>query len=270
MKSFLLLGLFCMASLVSAAAPVLPDLDLTTRGEIVIEPDGSVRAWNLDDDTLSPAVRELLAAQIRGWRFEPVLLDGKAVVAKTRVSIALEARPHDDRYLVRLANVYFGSVERRGDMRAPSYPNNAIHYGLGARVVLALKLDREGNVVAVHPYQTSLSKSGNESQAQRWRRVFERASIKTVSKWKFIPGESIGGVVVESSVIVPIEFVLMQPGERRRSNAWRAFVPGPVTPVPWVTEDSVARLDPDSLGDGQAASLDSRFRLLSDVIGKEL
>jgi hypothetical protein len=270
MKSFLLLGLLCIGSVLYAAPRPLPDLDLTTHGEIVIEPDGSVRAWNIDDDTLSAKVQETLAANIRGWRFEPVLLHGKPVAAKTRTTIELEARPHGDRYLLRVSNVSFGSPERRPGMRAPRYPTNAVRAMVGARVMMAARIDREGNVVAVHPYQTSLSRRGSDSETERWRRQFEKASAKAIMEWKFVPGEIIGGEVLESSVMVPVVFSIVGSGAPMRKNVWRAFVPGPIQPVPWVTEESVARIDPDRLGDGEAGSLDSSFRLLSDVIGKEL
>jgi hypothetical protein len=70
-------------------------------------------------------------------------------------------------------------------------------------------------------------------------------------------------------MMVPVSFQ-MYPGSTASRNDWRAYLPGPISPAPWVTEDSLARVDPNELEDGEAAALESRFRLISDVIGKAL
>ena len=56
-----------------------------------------------------------------------------------------------------------------------------------------------------------------------------------------------------------------KPGE------WTAYLAGPVHPAPWMhaaKNPSAEHLA--ALGDGQALSLDSHFRLKDDVIGKTL
>lgn len=266
----MLLVLSLLASPAWAQKPK-PEFAMSAGGELVIAPDGTVRTWKMDSNRLGEEVQALLQRNVEQWRFEPILMDGKAVTARTRMTVELEALPQGEGYLLKVARVWFGSLQSRGTVKPPSYPNSAVRAGLGARVLLAVKLDAEGNVVAMHPYQTSLSKWGSEKQAQRWRRRFEQASMNAVKDWKYVPGETIGGVTVGSSVIVPIVFQIANPGEgRRTANVWRGYAPGPISPAPWSDQSSVAALDTGDLADGQAAALDSPFRLRSDVLGKTL
>lgn len=69
-------------------------------------------------------------------------------------------------------------------MRPPRYPTEAAMAGLGARVVLVLKLDRAGKAVQQHVEQTSLSaRAANEKVAEDWRRRFEQVSIAAAKHW---------------------------------------------------------------------------------------
>lgn len=269
MKSFLLLVLLGIAGVVQAGKPVAAEFSMSAPGDLEIGPDGTVRSWKMDSHKLGKVVEDLLQKNIAQWRFEPVLVDGRPVIARTRMTVELQAFPRDGGFLLKVDNVYFGSLQSRSDNLPPRYPKDAIRADLGARVMLAVKLDAQGNVVDVHPYQTSLTRAGKQAQEQRWRKRFEQASIRAVSKWKYQPGESIGGVTVGSTVMVPITYTI-SPTRGSLDNRWKRYVPGPITPAPWVDEKSVAQLDLEGLGEGQAASVDSRFRLSSDVMGKAL
>ncbi|MET0935039.1 MAG: hypothetical protein ABWX83_03570, partial [Luteibacter sp.] len=60
------------------------------------------------------------------------------------------------------------------------------------------------------------------------------------------------------------------PGSAAANRQWRAYLPGPITPAPWVDASSLAAVDTDALEDGRSAAVNSRFRLVSDVLGKAL
>ena len=271
MKSYLMLIVLAFAGVLHAAEPPPAEFSMTAPGDLEIGPDGTVRSWKMDSHKLGDVVEDLLQKNIAQWRFEPVLVDGRPVIAKTRMTVEIDALPRDGGYVMKVSHVYFGGAQSRSDNVPPHYPKNAIRSQLGARVMLAAKLDAQGNVVDVHPYQTSLSQAGSEAQANRWRKTFEQASISAVSKWKFQPGESIGGVTVGSTIMVPITFaVTSSPAQKSLDNRWLRYVPGPISPAPWADEKSVAQLDLDGLGEGQAASIDSRFKLTSDGVGKAL
>jgi hypothetical protein len=254
-----------------AAGETLPELEMSTVGEIVIGPDGSVTSHRLEAG-LAPVVQALVDKNVKTWTFEPILSGGRAVSARTRMQLALSAVPDSDgNYVLKLENVWFGLPQARNLHRPPSYPNAAIKAGVGARVLVLARLDDEGNVTDVHPYQTSLDRRfGTEGRTERWRKQFERASLAAVKRWKFTPGESIGGQTLESSVLVPLSFRLYGDGSRPSLGDWRAYHPGPITPAPWLNPESLASVDADRLDEGDVGALDSRFKLTSDVVGKTL
>lgn len=268
MRSWSLLLLAAFALPAFAAPP--HELEMSTSGEIVIAADGRVVSHELDPG-LAPVVKDLVDRNVRNWRFEPILVDGEARPARTRMQLALSAVPDDEgNYTLRLDNVWFGLSKPDPRNRPPQYPSEALSARVGARVMVVAKLDAQGHVVDVHPYQTSLDRPAREGLARRLRVLFERAGLAAVRGWKFAPGEMIHGEPIGGSVMVPIVFQAI--GSERKSSAseWRAYVPGPISPAPWVTADSLAQIDPNRLEDGASAALESRFRLTSDVVGKAL
>lgn len=247
----------------------LPIYELQATGEIRIGPDGHVRDYELKSD-LSPAIAEIVDRQVRSWTFDPILVDGKPVIAETRLALGLEAMPSGDgKYALRIEHVWFGQPTQEHQMEPPRYPMSAARTGLGAKVVLVLRLDPQGNVIDVFPEQTSLTASGSERMAKKWREIFEKTSIAAARKWKFEITETIGGKPIESTIRVPVTFIMDD--DRKPATRWQAFVPGPVHPVPWVDSDSLATgPSRDTLEDGDLQSLSSRFKLKQDVVGKVL
>lgn len=271
MRPFLvLLFVMSLAGALQADERPQPEFTMTAPGTLEIGPDGRVRTWRMDSHKLGDGVEALLQKNIEQWRFEPVRVEGRPVIAQTRMTVELTALPRPDGYAFKVSEVHFGSGKPRGAFKPPKYPADAVRAHLGARVLLAVRLDEQGNVVAVHPYQTSLSKGGRERQAERWRKRFEQASIHAVSQWKYEPGESIGGRPVGSTIMVPIVFAITDGPHRGLDNRWIGYVPGPITPAPWTDGSSMARVDLDGLGEGDSVGIDSPFRLASDVVGKAL
>lgn len=270
MRSFLLL-LSCAFALPAFADKPQAELDMSTSGEIVIAADGSVASHELDPG-LAPVVKDLVDRNVRTWRFEPILVDGQPRPARTRMQLALRALPNEEgNYTLRLENVWFGVTKPNPRNRPPAYPRSAISARVGARLMVVAKLDARGNVVDVHPYQTSLDRqTRGDGMARRLRGMFERAGLAAVKGWKFTPGEMINGEAIGGSVMVPIWFQITENGRKPSESEWRAYVPGPISPAPWITEESLAQIDTNALGEGDSASLESRFRLTSDVVGKAL
>lgn len=77
---------------------------------------------------------------------------------------------------------------------APLYPGEAKIHSLEGRVVLGFTVDEAGRVQS--PYVIS-----------RTNRVFEKAALRAVSKWRFEPGRK-NGKVVRFKMAVPIIFSL--------------------------------------------------------------
>jgi hypothetical protein len=269
MTRVLLLLLLSFAVSVQAKERPQPEYSLRATGDLEIGPDGSVRSWKMDSEKLGATIEGLVQRNVETWRFEPILKDGKPVIAKTRMSVGLLALPQGDGMLVKVEEVHFGALKASGTIRPPRYPAKALREALGARVLLMVRVAPDGQVTDVHPYQVSLSKQGRASVEEGWRAMFARASVDAVSKWKYEPGESIADVPVSQVIFVPIHFQIGEPG-KRAEHLWHGFYPGPVTPAPWADAGSMAQVDVATLDEGESAGVGSPFKLLGEVVGKTL
>jgi hypothetical protein len=266
--------LMALAIWSSAAEKTLPTLDMSADGEVHIALDGQVTNYALKSE-LTPTIASLVDRNVRSWRFEPIVVDGQPVAAKTALHIDIQATPiaGKDSYALRITNVRFGEPRRSAKMKAPRYPQEAVRVGLGAKVLLNLRLDDAGNVVEVEPYQTNLNARPNsEFEAKHWREVFEKVSVSAAKTWHFDLSETIDGKAFGTTAIIPIVYsVVGGPIQRAKPGQWQPYLPGPVHPAPWLKAETVANADAvASLKDGQALSLDSRFRLKDAVIGHTL
>jgi hypothetical protein len=253
------------------AAETATALEMNADGEIQVATDGTVSDYRLHSE-LPPMVAELVDKDVRGWRFEPVLVEGKPVVAKTAMHLALKAEPAGDHdsYRIKIVNVIFGAPRQNDRIKQPHYPKQAVSAHLGAKVLLAMRLDENGRVTDVQPYQTSLdARANSENDAERWRKMFEEASVTAAHSWTYDLSETLNGKTIGTNVIVPVVFSLLN-GSAPQPGRWKAYVPGPVHPAPWMTDRALADRDLSSLPDGQSIPLDSRFHLKSDVVGKVL
>ena len=78
----------------------------------------------------------------------------------------------------------------------PEYPIIARKKGWQGRLLLAVHVDKNGNVLNIHVKETS----GFE--------VLDKVSIKTVSDWKFLPAR-LGDSYVEDNLNIPVSFKLI-------------------------------------------------------------
>jgi hypothetical protein len=240
---------------------------------VQIAPDGSVSDYRLKN-TLTPTIAKLVDGAVRAWHFEPIVVDGKAVVAKTAMRLWLKAEPIDaDNYRIRVTNVIFGEPHASSHFKPPKYPEGAVAARVGAKVLMYVKTDESGNVVEAEPYQTSLDvRTNSEVQAEAFRKLFETASVRAARFWHYDLSETINGKTKGTIAMVPIVYSLRGFGVRSvRDGEWKGYVPGPIRDVPLGREVKVGSGDQfAALGDGEAQSLDSRFKLRDDVIGKVL
>ncbi|MEP6939683.1 MAG: energy transducer TonB [Rudaea sp.] len=222
---------------------------------------------------LTPVVAGIVDKDVRGWRFEPILVDGVAVVAKTAMFLRIKAEPGTkDNYTLRIEDVRFGGPRRADRTTPPHYPDEAVRSHVGAKVMVALRLDEDGNVADAQAYQTSLdARAGSEEQARHFRLLFERASLIAARHWHFDLSEKLNGKPVGTSALVPVVYSLVE-GRFPHSDdgRWRSYLPGPVTPAPWMHQQVADNRSVDALAEGESLSLDSRFHLKSNVIGKAL
>lgn len=249
-------------------------LEMNAVGEIQIAADGSVSDYHLKSQ-LAPAVAGLVDRNVRGWRFEPVMVDGKAVIAKTTMHLALKAEPLADtgNYRLRIASIRFGDLTRSAHFVPPKYPGEAVRSHVGGRVIVAVRVDENGDVVDAQPYQTSLDvETRSEVEAEHYRQVLEKASLLAARHWHYDVTDMLNGKPVGREALVPVSYSLcnMPCGNPDGDGRWRALVPGPVHVVPWMHQTLAASQDPGKLRDDESMSLDSPFRLKDDPVGKIL
>lgn len=267
-RMFLVTAVAALATSVSHAEKPSAIYELSAEGEIQIAPDGHVSDYRIRNH-LPDQVVALISRKVHDWRFDPILVDGKAVVAKTAMSLKLSAEPaagKADEFVVRVVSVDFGTPARMSGGRLPRFPDIAAQARLEAKVMLAARLDENGNVVEVVPYQTSLgARTRNEKEAERWRKVFERASVSAAKTWRYSITETVNGHPIGSRVFIPVVFGW---GGSSSSNRWKGYVPGPIHPAPWDIPTDEKRIA--QIGENETLSIGSSFHLQDDVVGKVL
>ncbi|HEU4665199.1 MAG TPA: hypothetical protein VFS55_14315 [Dokdonella sp.] len=260
-------------TLLAGAAFAAPKTEyrLSLNGALEVGPDGSVRSYAIDGDT-DAAAKKMVEAAVAKWRFQPIVRDGKPVIARTTMRLSLRAVPTEhDMYQLRLTSASFGEAVKLNNRRAPKYPDAAARAHLGARVLLVMDVGADGVLRNVGAYQTSLdSEAPNEHVAERWRRLFERASILAARHWTFERTDGNSAPLEPHQYMVPVEFRIVREREDENKPRWMATVPGPTRAEPWMHLASLRADAVDGLPDGAAVALDSDFTLLSDVIGKTL
>ena len=259
----LTIGAIDIASAQKATTPVI---EITASGEIQIAPDGHVNDYQLKSK-LSPTIAALVDRNVRSWQFEPVVVDGKPVIAKTTMTLHLHGEPTSgDSYSLSIASVDFGTLTR-SKLDPPEYPPEAARAGLGAKVILNILIDVDGKVIEAVAGQTSLDKRArSEHEAEAWREQFEKASIKAAKHWRYDWSEFVDGKPMKRRyAIAPLVFSV---GKHESI----AYVPGPVHPAPWDKTKAESKDEGRfaQLSDGETASTNTNFRLKQNVVGKTL
>ncbi len=256
--------LACLLAFSVHADDVLVTLD--ARGEIEIGPDGRVIAHRLDDRLRAPVARAI-ARTIDTWTFEPVLEDGKPIIAVTRMHLVIEAiEQSTDAVALRLKHVWFGDQLKQVESKAPRYPTDALRAGLDAHVVLALRLDETGRVVDAHPFRTSFAPGVTDGTAKRFRSRFEKASVEAALHWRYAAEVSRPGGV---TVYAPVVFTISRNGLSGTKGRWLAWEPGEAVQPPWLSAHTVGTYTP-ALAEGTAMLADERIRLKTDAVGSLL
>lgn len=249
----------------SVAADKAATYGIEVEGDLYIGTDGSVRDYKLQSRDLTPEIAAAVDKRIRDWRFEPILVDGQPVVAKTKLKLQLQAEPIAEGYRLRVASIGFGGPQlNRPKLAPPRYPESALRAGVEADVTLVLRLDQNGRVTEAEAEQTSLSGKGPERIMREWAEIFEKNALSTARRWSFQLTEEVGGeTAAMTSVRIPVKYRMSG------REGWRAMVPvGPRKPLPWAdAETGLASVAPVDLKDGETQSLDSRFKLKDKMVG---
>ncbi|MCZ8115786.1 energy transducer TonB [Silanimonas sp.] len=242
-------------------------LEAEARGTLTIEPDGRVSDVTLPE-ALDPALAEAFGGAIRRWRFEPIVLDGRAVRAQGHMELRLSVEFQDQRLVgAGIERVVFTDppvagvpvpVDAEGfNLRPPRYPEDLAIRGVGGEVMLMVETDGDGRVERVAAVSGQLYASVDrrgESEARSAFKELARESVRAASTWR------IDGCRA-SRCSVPVHF--FPPG--LSPNAfWRPAYRVPVVPEPWTQGDGDI-----ALGVGGTAP-SARFKPTTPVDGPVL
>ena len=224
-------GLALAASPAFAADPEY--LVAEAAGTITVAPDGSVADVRIGErDRIGEAASAGLEAQVRTWRFEPVIEAGRAVQAKAylRVSLVVVQEPGAEQAEMSVRDVWFlDPPERAGgkpvgasdSLKPPAYPYRALQAGAGAEVMLFLELGEDGRVARVGTERVALLGAPQGASTGKLAKLMSTAAERAASDWR------IAGYEPGQTVRVPVRFSGSRPG-------WLRMHPVPIEPVPWI------------------------------------
>jgi hypothetical protein len=248
---------------------------MLVTGEVAVTADGRVDTITLDQpEKLPPGIVDFVQGQVRQWTFEPVLREGQAVPARSRMSVRVVGKKIDnDRATIGIRNAAFpGPAPAEGEsvssksMRPPSYPPGALNGGATGTTYLVLKIDRDGKVIDAVVEQVNLTVVARESDMVKLRQLFTNASLAAARKWIFLPpttGEHAGAEYW--SARVPVDYLMHGQKPRTGYGRWQSYVPGPRQSIPWQEESESASFSPDALAEGGVylAGAKNQLRLLT-------
>jgi hypothetical protein len=261
MKKVMFGALFALVSMIVQASS-MKDVESSTviNGSIVVATDGTVQTAVIDEaDKYGQAIADMVRKAALQWRFQPVLRDGKPVVAKASMHVRVVLRKTDDgKYNARIKGATFGDRDphstdilqnAEGNRRLlPGYPGVAARYHVQGTVYLSLRVDRSGHVVEAVAEQVNLGNVGPERIAMRYRKVLAEAALTAARQWTYVIPTT-GKLAKEDSwtARVPVNFSLGGHSAESRP-VWQTYVPGPYTPAPWIDKPDTNAAD--AIADG--------------------
>lgn len=295
---------------VGAQAPVEPGksesvLTMRVDGELSIDPDGRVMDYQIGSK-LDQQLKNLLQRVVPSWRFKPILVDGKAVIAKTPMRITLKAEEKAEGYQVTVDNVVFWpttkeqhaaeeasrkahpgmSVEGEEpeplvwitskSLSPPSYPSGLMRAGVEGIVLLNIRVNPDGTVAEVFAAQSSLlNVKGRSTLLDRARIMLERNASTAAKRWRFeVAAENPASLSPEDlTVRVPVEYIMSTSGDPEDAlvGKWRHEFRGPNLTAPWLPDEKASKVGVSDLNGNEMLAGVSPFELSDNsVIGKAL
>ncbi len=199
------------------------EASMLVTGTVVVDSEGKLKTLTLDhEDALPTGVVKLIRGQSSQWRFEPVMINGKAVVAKTDMSLRVIAKalPNDE-YAIRIGGASFGTdspnpneIIRSEKLTPPKYPRAAGSIGASGTAYVVAKVGRNGKVEDAIVEQVNLKVVARERDMTTLRRIFADNARAIAKKWTFHPPtEGDGADDKFWTVRVPVKYNL---GEARQ------------------------------------------------------
>ena len=267
-------ALLALAAVAVSAPGHVTEASMLLTGTIDIEADGSVSGYSIDyDDKVPDYVLANIAGMVPEWRFEPMLVDGKPVAERVKMSLRMVAEPlQDGKFAIYIASAGFGqesgakptdTVSTR-EMNPPVFPDEVARMGGKGIVYLVLKIGRQGTVEDVAVEQVNLTAYASETRMRRIRVRLAEAALKVAREWTFnAPGT---GELADDEfwlARVPVEFTYS--GDKQVAyGEWAAYVPGQRVRAPWLHGDN-GMSGGDALVGGELQTIGAGPRLLTPL-----
>ncbi|MFC3716412.1 hypothetical protein ACFONC_09625 [Luteimonas soli] len=251
------------------------EASMLLTGTIEIEADGSVRGYSIDnEDKVPDHVLANIAGMVPEWRFEPVLVDGKPVSERVKMSLRMVAEPlQGGKFAIYIASAGFGrkSAARPTDsvsvreMNPPVFPEEIVRMGGKGIVYLILKIGRQGMVEDVAVEQVNLTAyASSETRMRRIRLRLAEAALEAARGWTF-NAPSTGELADDEFWLarVPVDFAYV--GDKQVAyGEWDAYLPGQRVRAPWLHGDD-DMTGGDALAGGELQTLGIGPRLLTPL-----
>jgi len=254
------------------------EASMLVTGTIDIDASGNVTSYRIEQaDALPKAMLDVVDGRVRGWRFEPVVVDGKARPARAPMQLRLVTKQEGDRYLLRIAGASFSTYDkndtesprlRGGKLSPPKYPELAYFNNVSGTVYLVARVGRDGSVEEAIAEQVNLRAVGTEKEMAQFRYLLgEETRRVALRHWKFnFPTTGPDADAPFVSVRVPVDFVFH--GQQQEApGKWIAYVPGPRQEVPWRNWDAAVQAPDAVLAGGIYPDKPKGPRLLTDLDG---
>ena len=265
MKTWIVAALFALLPVVAHAASRSEirkqvEYSMLVRGTVETDVAGNVSNATVDKPEKFPAgLADYVQQQVTTWKFEPVLVDGKPMRARSNMSLLVVAKRVDkEAILIRIRNASFDDDGPQGAGKEetltwvkttpPLYPENVAAAGVMGTVYVVLKIGQDGTVQDAIAEQVNLMAAGKEKVMTAWRDSFSSAALKAARKWTFqTPTRGEQASFDFWLARVPVSF-MMQGSDPDRYGRWQVYLPGPRQTIPWGQEDAPGA-SPDSFAD---------------------
>ena len=253
---------------------------MLVTGSIVVAADGSVQSYALDQQEKLPGVVVgLIGRQIPKWRFEPTMLDGHAVAAKSTMNLRIVAQKRNDGgYAFTIAGATFppdtdAQTAAFAMRKQPTYPSSAVHENVSGTVYLTLRVNQQGAVIGGYAERVDLDTSPTaapaEYQLKKWRSILAKSALDAALTWKFADIKHAGPTSGDWIATTPVNYHIepSDTGPVDTYGRWETYLPGPVQQSPWPDAQNVGPANLDAIPAGSLALAATGLHLTTPLGG---
>ena len=201
--------MFVCAPAFAVEAQPAPKVEVDVAGQLSIDESGAVSGVELTSQ-VPDAIAAIVKHAVQGWKFEPIVHDGKPVATKSNMQLFLAGVPQDGGFRLRVERAQFGfprNYDQSRRLHRNFFPKEALRGGVLGEVVLAVHVDAAGNVTDVAPLRSRLVKRGMlpPNLIKKWRSDFEKSAVAVMRALKFeaadptLPGDGTTAFVTNVS-----------------------------------------------------------------------